>query len=148
MKPTLLACSAALLAMTGLAAGAASPAKTIQDRVANFKTMGKSMKAISDQLRTPAADMAAISFNAKIIADASHKVGNFFPRGTGPEAGVKTGALPAIWAKPTDFKTAAAKLVAATKQLQAAGTVDQAKAAFPQVGASCKGCHDSFRAKD
>lgn len=148
MKIKLIASAALVLGLSALAAGAAAPAQTIQARVANFKTMGKSMKAIGDQLRTPAPDFGVIKANAKIISDASTKVGGYFPRGTGPESGVKTGALPAIWAKPADFKAAAARLVAATKQLNGAANLDQAKAALPQVGGACKNCHDNFRAKD
>lgn len=151
MKSKLFACAAVLFAASGLAAVAASPAQTIQVRVANFKTMGKSMKAIGDQFRAPAPDMAAIKANANIIAGAAPKVGGYFPRGTGPESGVKTEALPAIWAKPADFRAAAAKLVNATRQLQAAanaGNIDQVKAEMGAVGGACKGCHDSFRAKD
>ena len=71
----------------------------------------------------------------------------WFPKGTGPEAG-KTRALPEIWSKPDDF-TAAQKMFSerAPKLLAAAKTKDVAAvtAAFKDVGGACKNCHDTFR---
>ena len=130
---------------------AASPADTVTARVANFKVMGRSMKAIGEQLRSPAPDIAIIRASADALAGAAPKVTPFFPRGTGPESGVRTHALPVIWAKPAEFGAASAKLVNGANALQAAarsGNLDQVKAAMPAVGGACKGCHDQFKARD
>ena len=58
----------------------------------------------------------------------------------------KTNALPAIWTDPEGFKAAGGVWYAASQKLRA--TTDEAsfKAAFPALGASCKGCHEKFRA--
>lgn len=63
---------------------------------------------------------------------------------------VKSRALPAIWEQPAKFseaqdhfKSAVAKLVAATKGGDEAGF----KAAAGEVNKACGACHESFRAK-
>lgn len=147
MKKLHVAACAAILfpAMTALAAGQ-NPA--FKQRHDNFELMGKAMKGVFDEFKKPAADIAVIRANAKLLAQAAPKVGKHFPKGTGPEAGVKTEALPAIWEKPVEFKASANRLVGATSGLQAAaklGDIAQIKAAAGAVGASCKSCHDSFR---
>ena len=139
------------LATLSVMAVAASPADTIAARQANFKVMGKSFKGIMDQMKAPAADFAVLKTNADALAKAAGKVHGFFPKGSGPEAGVKTHALPAIWQKPAEFKLALAKLADGTKAMQSAAKTNdiaQVKAAFPGVGGACKGCHDQFKAKD
>ncbi|MEY2942910.1 MAG: hypothetical protein RLY97_924 [Pseudomonadota bacterium] len=132
-------------------APAMKPAEVIEARHANFKVMGKGFKAIRDQLMSPSGSMDIVKENAVAIDGAAVKVAGFFPKGSGAEAGVKTEALPAIWEKPTDFKAASDKLVAAAAGLKAAaasGDMANVKAAIPALGGACKGCHDSFKAKD
>lgn len=150
-KTISLAIAALGLASVSVAAIAAKPADTIAARQANFKLIGKSFKAIMDQMKAPAADMALVQSSADALAKAATKVHSGFPKGSGPESGVKTHALPAIWAKPADFKAAADKLVQGSKAMQAAaksGDMNNVKAAFPGVGGACKGCHDQFKGKD
>ncbi len=150
-KAISLALAALGLASVSVAAIAAKPADTIAARQANFKLIGKSFKTIIDQMKAPAADMALVQSSADALAKASTKVHGLFPKGSGPESGVKTHALPAVWEKPADFKAAADKLVLGTKAMQKAaksGDMAQVKAAFPGVGGACKGCHDQFKGKD
>jgi cytochrome c556 len=141
----------ASLLCCGIAAYAAAPADTIAARQANFKQMGKGMKAVSEQLKSPAPDIAVIKAGAVAIDQAAGKVYGYFPAGTGPQPGVKTSALPAIWEKNEEFKADAAKLVKAAAALHAAansGNVDQVKAQFMAVGGTCKECHQNFRARE
>ena len=84
------------------------------------------------------------------MVEASIDQQQWFPKGTGPEAG-KTRALPEIWSKPEDFTAAqkmfsdrAPKLLAAVKAKDVAGV----QAAFKEVGGACKNCHDTFRAPE
>ena len=153
MNRKIIAASAAIIAIAAvsISAVAASPAKTIEAREANFKAMGKAMKGLTEQLRSPTPDMAVIKASAAALSQAAPKVGGHFPKGTGPESGVKTHALPAIWEKPADFKAAVAKLQTGVKAMQAAaqsGNIDAVKAAVPGVGGACKGCHEQFKARD
>jgi cytochrome c556 len=113
--------------------------------------MGKGMKGVIEQMKAPAPDFAAIKTGADAIAMGAPKIAGYFPKGTGPEAGVKTEALPVIWEKNAEFQQDAANLVAASKGLQAAAAtndIGQVKEAFMKVGGACKACHDTFREKD
>ena len=60
-------------------------------------------------------------------------------------------ALPAVWADEAKFKAAETAFADAVNKLSAAagtGRLDEIKAAYGEVGASCKACHDSFRAPE
>jgi cytochrome c556 len=152
MKPRLAAPFLALVLLgTGAAALAASPGDTIRAREANFKQLGKGMKATMDQLKSGSPDLAVIRAAAAQIVPAAQHVPGLFPKGTGPESGVKTEALPEIWTKPMEFRTATDKLTSAATAFKAAadaGDLTRIKAATMALGGSCKGCHDSFRQKD
>ncbi len=146
-----LATIAASLLCCAVAAYAVSPTDTIAARQANFKQMGKGMKAISEQIKSPTPSLEAIKAGAAAIDEAAGKVGGYFPAGSGPQTGVKTEALPAIWQKNDEFKSDTAKLIKAAAAMRVAaggGNVDQVKAQFASLGATCKECHENFRAKD
>jgi len=149
MKTAKIATLAALiLPATAMVATAAAPRDAIKQRHKNFEAMGKAMKGTMDEFKLPAPNPAKIRANADALAAAALKVEAGFPAGTGPESGLKTEALPAIWQKPADFKAASDKLVAATRGFQAAaatGDLARMQAAVGTVGGTCKGCHDSFR---
>ena len=149
VKTAKLAALAALAlpatAMVALAAGANPAFKLRHD---NFEAMGRAMKGSVDELKKASPNPAVIRAHADRLAAASVKVKGYFPKGTGPEAGVKTEALPAIWQRPADFAAAADRLVGATKGLQsvaATGDIARIQPALGAVGAACKNCHDSFR---
>jgi cytochrome c556 len=147
MTKTLLAAAlAATVAAT--AAWAATPAETITARQTNFKQIGRASKGIADELKKPEADMVVIRTNAGTIVGLAGNIHRWFPRGSGAESGEKTGALPVIWQQGGQFNRAAGQLVTAARNLQraaASGNLDQVKAAYPAMGAACKGCHDTFK---
>lgn len=147
--------SAAVVALAAASiaavAVAATPAETIKERQANYKKMGKAMKAMLDENKKPAPDLAVYKASAATIDELAPKVPSWFPAGTGPEAGVKTEALPVIWTKGDDFKKAAANFATQAHAFKVAadgGKVEEIKAAFPKLGGACKACHDQFKAKD
>lgn len=96
------------------------------------------------------ADLAMTSAN-NLKALSSMNNANLFPAGSDNEAlPGKTRALPKIWAdfpgvgeKAQAFKAAIDGLVA-----NAGGGLDSLRGAVGPLGASCKGCHDNYRAKD
>ena len=60
-------------------------------------------------------------------------------------------ALPTVWADEAKFKADETAFADAVNKLSAAadtGRLDEIKAAYGEVGASCKACHDSFRAPE
>lgn len=130
---------------------AATPADLIKVRQQNYKQIGRSSKAIFDELKTAQPNMALIQTSARNIATLAHQLPTWFPAGTGPEAGVKTAALPAVWQRRPEFLKAAANFDAAASMLSAAGargSVADIQAAADAMGGTCKACHQTFRAKD
>jgi len=143
---TALVFTASLIA-AAQAASAATPVELQKARHEHYEELGKAFKAVRDASKEASPDFAVIEKAAETVNKATVDQQQWFPKGTGPEAG-KTRALPEIWSKPDDF-TAAQKMFAdrAPKLLAAAKTKDVAAitAAFKDVGGACKNCHDTFR---
>lgn len=154
MRLKSLMIAAAAVAVFGIGAAdvafAQTPANAIKQRQETFKSFGAAMKAISDSLRSGSPDAALIRSRAQTLAGHGPNIPSWFPRGSGPEAGIKTEALPAIWAQPVDFQSRAAAFTRAAQALDAAAAGGNAGAmgkATQELGATCKGCHDNFRLK-
>lgn len=148
--PLWISASLILSASAG-AVAAADMVSVIQARQANYKQIGKSAKGIYDALNSPAPSVQAIQGYAHTIDTLAPQLPSWFPAGSGPEAGVKTEAKPDIWAKPAEFKADAAALAAEAHkfdQVAATGDLAAIRAEFPNLGKTCKTCHDSFRLKD
>ena len=128
------------------------PAAQIKPRQDKLRDMGGALKAINDELKKGKVDWDnTIIPNAQTIKDRSAYLLNWFPKGSGPEAGVKTYALPAIWQKQDDFtKIGKAAQAEAIKFDQVVNTrnLDALKAEAVTMGKACKACHDDYRSKD
>jgi cytochrome c556 len=150
----LVLASAAIAALCGVAYAqrpASNAAATIQARQANYKQFGAALKGINDQLRSGSPDVAQIRPRAAFLAERSVLLLRWFPRGTGPEAGVRTRAKPEIWSNHAGFQRAGAAFVVAARTLNRAvqsGDIAQIRAAMPALTRSCGGCHDNFRAPE
>lgn len=130
------------------AAGAPSAIKERQD---NFKAIGKAFKAVRAELEKDTPDFGVISTNANEINTLGAKIEGYFPAGTSVEDGYKTEALPAIWAKPEEFKAANQKLLDESAKLSTVAADGDKAAVTAQVmalGGACKGCHEKFRVDD
>jgi cytochrome c556 len=148
----LAACSGA---DSGDTASDAKPAgdmpAVIKERHDNFEGIGASFKALRGELEKDAPDFTLIAAKASDINTRAMKIEGHFPAGTSVEGGFKTEALPAIWAKPAEFKAASDKLVAESgKLMMVAGEGDKSATAAQAMamGGACKGCHDQFRLDD
>jgi len=135
------------------AAVAAAPAviAAIHARQASFKEMGGDFKAISDEIKSGSPDWPAVRRSAHDLSARAPGQERLFVRGSGAEAGVRTRALPLIWADPAGFARANADLVRAAAVLDAAaqrGDLAGLINARAMAGATCKGCHDKYRATD
>jgi cytochrome c556 len=143
---------AALLACSGLAiAATASQRKAVEQRQANYKKMGGAFKTIKDELDKSAPSRPVIVAAAQSLLTTSRLQPRLFPAGTGPNSGLKTDALAAIWTKRADFDAAMkAQIAAATKLLAVAKAGDTAAmtAQFRATGKTCGDCHKPFRADD
>ena len=147
---TLMTAAAVLSAGAVVAAGL-SGADALKDRQAHMKEMGKASKAIGESLKAGSADPAVIKPNADKIYASSKTLPTWFPKGSGPETGVKTKALPVIWTEPQEFQAKAHDLQVAAASLDAvAASGDMAKVgpAAKAVGQACHACHEKFQTKD
>lgn len=136
------------LAISVLAA-AATPTEIQKQRHDNYEALGDAFKTVRDNTKG-SPDFAALEKALAVINKTAAEQKNWFPKGSGPEAG-KTRAMPEIWSKPDEFAAAqkafadkAAPLAAAIKAKDA----DALNKAFRELGGTCKGCHDKFRAPE
>ncbi|MCG6873174.1 MAG: cytochrome c [Gammaproteobacteria bacterium] len=144
-----LSCLAVSLFL-GLSVGsmvlAAEPEDIIKYRKAVMKSMGGHVGAINQIVRGKV-DYNHIRFHSEALAAALGTVGDLFP----PDSDFgETAALPAVWAKRTEFEKHAqhaandgAQFLAVVK----AGDSSKYGPAFKTVLDGCKGCHDDFREK-
>jgi cytochrome c556 len=138
-------------AVVGAGAGPAETAQ-IKPRQDKLRDMGGALKAINDEIKKGRLDWDnTILPNVQTIKERSGYLLKWFPKGSGPEAGVKTYALPAIWQKNDDFqKLGKAMQAEALKLDEVAATKngDALKAQVLTIGKACKACHDNYRSPD
>ena len=126
-------------------------AEVIDARQSHLKAVGKAFKTISDGLKESEPDMAAIQAAAASVPAETAGMADWFPEGSGPASGVKTDALPVIWETRADFDTKLADFQAAAATLgtvATAGDIAAITEAFAATGATCKACHQTYRADD
>jgi len=139
-----------LVAGASVAAGLTG-AEAAKARIDHMKGQGAAMKAIGEQLKTGAPDMAVVKVQAAKLEASSKELTTWFPAGSGQNAYAKSKALPVIWTDTAKFAEKAGGLRTATAKLEAVAQAGDAAAVGPavkEVGAACKGCHESFEAKD
>lgn len=146
---------AVLLGFCLIAVGAvAGPAEIaqIKPRQDKLRDMGGALKAIDDELKKRSVDWDNVVLpNVQTLKDRSGYLLNWFPKGSGPESGIKTYALPAIWQKNDDFVKLGKAMQAETaklSQVAASRNADALKAQSLATGKACKACHDDYRSPD
>jgi cytochrome c556 len=117
-----------------------------------MKTQGDHATAIFDFIDAGKGTADDVADRAADLQRRSAEIVALFPAGTGIDDNVaKTAAKMDIWAKPDEFKAAAANLgdlAGALWQAAAAGDQQQIADAFNKLGKEgCGGCHDTFRQK-
>ncbi len=127
--------------------------KAIKARQAMFQLYGFNIGILSAMAKGKMDYDADIALEAAENLDAAANLGQsqFWPQGSDneTEGNARTRALPVIWStfpaiveKADALKTATAALVPV-----AGNGLDELKGAMGDVGASCKGCHDDYRAE-
>jgi cytochrome c556 len=123
----------------------------IETRQGVFKLIANQNGPIGGMLRNQREfDAALVAKNAARIQVLSEMIPELFTLDTRAIKTVKTGALDGIWNSQADYKTKADALTKAAGALAAAAkTGDKATTlkAAADVGKSCGGCHDNYRAK-
>ena len=140
------------LSTTLIVQAAPSNKDLIKSRQDKLRDMGGALKAIDDELKKRTIDWDNVILpNADTLQSRSGFLLGWFPKGSGPESGVKTYALPALWQKGDDFTKLGKAMMAETAKLnQVAAAKDAAalKAQAFTVGKACKACHDNYRSPD
>lgn len=146
--------AAAILSLSGATfAYAASPAivSMIKARQANFKEIGGDFKAVNDEIKSGSPNLASVRSAARDLSTRAAGQAKYFAKGSGPESGEKTRALPAIWTDAAGFAQLNANFVKAAAALNAAaqsGDVGQLTAARSALGGTCKSCHEKYRQQE
>lgn len=126
----------------------AAPTDAVGTRVSGFRALGAAYKSVNDQLRSGSPQMPVIKAAAAKILAASKAQYGWFPQGSGPAPGVKTGAKAEIWSQAAQFKAAQnqfAAQAAAFSKVAAGGDAAAIGAQAKKLGATCSGCHRTFR---
>lgn len=142
------AVAALALSAVGLVAAAPNIAGAVKARQASYKEIGGAFKTINDEVKTGAPDMATVRPLARDLAARAARTLAYFPRGSGPESGLKTRAKAQIWAEQAKFASIQRQMIAAAKALDAAaaaGDLAKMRAARDTLGGTCKSCHDRYR---
>lgn len=155
----IIACDAAAVSQaTTTQSAAAAPAKVggaqaaaiMKARHDGMESMGKDLKTLHRDLDSDDPNMSEVRSAAADIYKNSKAATNWFPAGTGPEAG-KTAAKPEIWQNPQDFAVKLGTLQHFADQFYKAALADDAgtlKANEDTLSGACKACHDKYRAED
>jgi cytochrome c556 len=140
------------IAIVGVVKAAPSVSDLIKSRQDKLRDMGGALKGIDDELKKRNPDWDNVIGPAiETLQGRGTYLLEWFPKGSGPESGLKTYALPALWQKPNDFTRLGKAMMAETAKLKQIASTKDAPALRTEVaavGKSCKACHDSYRSPD
>ena len=143
-----------VVACATLVAGAAQaqvkPEDEIRYRQSVMNVIGRAMGPMGAMAQGKAPfNAATVQKNAALIDTMMALPWNSF--GPGTDKGAPTKADPKVWSDAAKFKQTAEanqKAVATLVAESKGGDEGKFKAAFGEVGKTCKGCHDDFRTKE
>lgn len=150
MKPIAMIALSALLASVAAPAAAqfAKPEDAIKYRKNSLFVMGQHFGRLGAMAQGKAPfDAKASADNAALVETLGKLPWAAFGEGT--DKG-ETKANPEVWKDAAKFKEAAEKFQAESVKLAAAaktGKLEDLKTAVGNTASTCKGCHDTFRAK-
>ncbi len=144
-----LAVAVTVLGASGALAQDTPGGKAVLARQAHMKELAKAFGGVGAELRKDAPDKAVVAAGAATAKSLAQQLPGWFPKGSGPEAGVKTAAKAEIWSDAAGFDAAAMRLqteMTKLADLSAAGDLDAIKAQARATGAACQACHEKYRA--
>ena len=150
MRKHVFAVTAALAACFAISASAqAKPEDIIKYRQSVYTVMGWNFGGLVPVIRGEKPyDKEAFAKSATIVAQMAPLAMDGFAAGS--DKGAPTKAKAEIWTKTADFKEKMDKMTAETAKLALvarSGTFDEIKKQFGATGATCKACHDEYKAK-
>lgn len=125
-----------------------TPAQIVANRQAGYKQIYAAMRGLVEQSRASEPSLPVIRQHAGAISRLAPQVSGWFPRGTGPDTGIRMRAKAEIWSNPQAFRTSSVNLVVAARQLESAAQgsdLAAIRAALGNLQRTCSGCHDQFR---
>ena len=134
-----------VLGLAGGAAMAQADEGAIEYRQAVFQAIGGHMSALVKIVRQEVPHTQDVMIHAEGIADFAPLTEHIFPEGSGDG---RTDALAAIWEDTEDFAQRRQTFLTAAEDLRGAagGSMREFVGAFQELGNSCQGCHDNYRA--
>lgn len=141
----------AALAVAGSSLAQLNPKEAASARVSGYRETGAAFKTINDQLKSDTPAKIMLRMSARRIVQTTHDQYGWFPQGSGPDAGVKTKAKPAIWSDPAGFKTAQDRFqqqAALMAQAVDGGDLAQMRKQAHDLGEACAACHSKYREKE
>ena len=145
-----VALAAAVMVALSAKAYAAGEGPTIKARQENFKTLGRTTKALAQELARTAPDRTAVDKDAKTIQALAVALPDWFPGGSGPGAGAKTNAKSDVWARTEEFRKASDEFASNANglaRIAAAGDLVAVRRQAKLLSASCSDCHHEFRSR-
>lgn len=150
-KKTTTILGAVLLGLSVSAIGADDPENVIEYRDKVMHSLGNHAGAIAAILKGKVGYTDDVLPHARAIAATAETLDGTFPEGTGPDSGIETRALAAIWENPEAFDKAQEDFLAAARAFvkdAESGDRKQVLGGFKKLGDSCGGCHEDFRAEE
>lgn len=136
------------LAAAGTAYAQLAPKDAVGVRINAYRETGAAFKNINDQLKGDVPAKIMLRSSARTIAGAARDQHKWFPAGSGPDAGVKTKAKPAIWSDAAGFNAAQARFAREADlmvKVVESGDKTQMQKQAKALGQSCSSCHSKFR---
>jgi cytochrome c556 len=138
--------AAATLAI-GLSSAAMAEMGPIESRQACMKANGKMMGVMAAIIKGEKPyDKAAIDAAVSTTEQACAGWANWWGDDTKPGGAIETEAKAEIWSDKAGFDAASANYMKAFSAVKATADEASFKAAFPALGATCKSCHEKYRA--
>ena len=128
----------------------AAAADVVRARIEGLRELGALFKNVNDELKGDTPNRMILQISARQITDVARDQYQWFPAGSGPQPGVKTKAKAEIWARGADFKKAQdnfARQAVEFSKVVSSGDVAKMRTQVKVLGATCGGCHRTFRAE-
>lgn len=133
----------ALAGVVFTAPSADAQSDVIEKRQAAMKQVSEGMKVLGGTMKGEMAySDAAVDEAAQKIVTNLEEAAELFPEGSHEG---RTRAKPEIWQNMDEFEAALNRAVQAAQAVMASSDEASFKAAFPQLGGACGGCHEKFR---
>ncbi len=137
----------AVTLLIGCTSAALADGNPIEARQACMKANGKMMGVMAAVIKGEKPyDKAAIDAAVSTTEQACAGWANWWGDDTKPGGAIETEAKAEIWSDKAGFDAASANYMKAFSAVKATADEASFKAAFPALGATCKSCHEAYRA--